>query len=260
MKATIGDFLAGAIGGVVMALAMLAWCGCGFSIGDDRELAPDAAAVADALPDASPVFATLGQTADGVIEPTVGARCQASPPFGSTGDQAWYRVYPLAHAFAVTDVHLRLAYARDARGVQVKIGRYTGAAGGPSLALSGGGATWLVTTTLDMPDAGGPFDVNIGGAAPVAELAAGESLIVGIVAPSYTSQTTQRPAAPLRAPAEPSLASPGGGALRLGFTIAPESAPSYFASSACAVPAATSTEAMGAPGHLVLEVSGWATP
>lgn len=232
----IGDFLAGAICASLLALVMLAWCGCGFRVDGQggSELAPDAGMPAI---DATPVFATLGQTADGVIAPTVGARCDLASPAGATGDQAWYRVFPLAHAFALTDVHLRLAHAHNARGVQVKIGRFAGTAGGPSLVM--GGATWLVTSTIDMPDAGGPLDVNIGGTTPAATLAAGDNLIIGVVAPSY--QAT-------------------GGDLCLGFTIAPESAPSYFASSTCGVAASTSTEAMGALGHLVLEVSGWSMP
>lgn len=222
---------------LAIAIALLA-ASCSFSVDPMIEESPDAAI-------ASPVYATLRQTSDGVIAPGIGVSCDGTQ--GTTRDQSWARVFELdrdadpalreASSFALTDVAIRVSHAAHASAVLVRIGRYAGAYGAAVLDMSA--VTWTASTTIQVPDAGGPYGVSVGGmtSQPVATFAAGDRFVVEVSTPAIAS-----------------------GDLRLGFTNAGEIAPSYFGSTACAVAPPRSTESMGESGHLVLEVGGWAQP
>jgi hypothetical protein len=232
-------------------LAVLAG-GCAFEVasnggvgdpnGPDARPELDAATLtndATTTPDAPPVIVTLRETGDDVIAPNTGTSCTA-PGGATTRDGAWYRVFRpsamgVSGTFAITFVSFYAAHATNVHGVQVKIGTYTGTLGGATITTSG--ISWLETTTIDVADTTAPLRVRVGNATASQILGAGVTFIVAIVAPNLS----------------------GVGDLHLGSTSSAESLPGYFGSSACGTAPPQTTESLGASGHVVIDVEGYAS-
>lgn len=236
---------------IAVIVAVFSIVGCGFVVppgvgpGDSLDAAPvtvdgdgnsDAPFIGIDAPtaDAAPVSITLAQTTNETVTPATGTSCNASS--SQTKDGTWYRIFRpsdqgVVGPFGVTQVTFAVAVANGASGVLVKIGTYGGSMGSGTLAP--GSMSWLQTASVNVPDSASPQRVTV---AIVGTIPAGDLAVVAIVAPSLV----------------------GVGQFHAGATTSAESNPGYFASGGCAIAPPQTTESLGAAGHVVIDVTGWA--
>lgn len=235
----------------MIALAASALGACGFSSrfaadgGLDRgsvdgsagPIAADAARALDASAgDAFSPLVALSQTRGEAVAPGTSVVCYA-PGAQSTRDGAWYRMFRLADhgvtgAFRVASVWFGTNGARGVRGVAVRVGAYSGALGGVTIAAAS--ISVLAEVTIDVPDGDLPARVAV----PISARVPGGVLAVVVATPSLQ----------------------GSGVFHLGATTAGETAPGYFGSSACSISPPESTVSLGGAGQILIGAAGFAVP
>jgi hypothetical protein len=137
--------------------------------------------------------------------------------------------FGVAGALQVTEVAFGVDHALNARGIVIRVGTYAGSFGASTLQTSQIGP--LAETTVDVANNESPQQVVV----PIsARVPTGTLLVVDVAAPSLQ----------------------GVGHFNLGATLAGETAPGYFSSTACAI-APQSTVVLGGAGALVIDASGF---
>lgn len=203
---------------------------------DDNSDGPPVDARVDSAPeidaqdiDAAPQSVTLAQT-DSIVADGASLACGVN---GYTAENSWYRVFDLAQLgitgdLTVSQVAFGIEQAAGAQTVDVKLGIYTGTAGGASLDLAL--VTPLATTTVAVPAA----SLIVQTVPMTAVVPAGSKLMVEVASPNHQGTTTN---------------------FYLGTTTAPETSPSYLRAPTCNLSVPGTSASIGA-GAAIITVTG----
>lgn len=181
---------------------------------------------------------TMDETSDMTVAAGKSIACadtnSASPTYGNTYDNAWYREFQpsdfgISDGMHVSSVSFAIETAKSAGTITVSIGSYTGPIGGATLNTSQ--VTPIAMATAAPADTSTGSQINV----PLdATIPAGGKFVVEVSA-TNTLQT---------------------GFFYIGSTAGSETHPAYQSSTACSINTPETTSAVGATGHVIIEVSG----
>src|ERR1700755_1482513 len=175
---------------------------------------------------------TMSETTSDVVTAGLGALC-ATRGGQTTADETWYRAFRPADFgvtgdFHVSSVRFTSAVARNAQGIIVSVGTYTGSLGADTLTTTE--IHLLANASIDIPDSPTPQRIGV---PTQADIDASALLIVQVAAPNLG--TTD-------------------GKIYLGATSGGETHPGYFSSQSCFTSQPQSETALGISGHFIIDV------
>ena len=189
-------------------------------------------------PDAA-ISITLNETSDTTVAAGRSVACadtnSASPTYGNTYDNTWYREFQLSDFPAISGgLHISslmfgVESCKAAGTITVAISKYTGPIGGATLNLSQTSMIAMATASPTDSTTGQQITVSIS-----ADIPAGDKFVVSVAAPNVLNS----------------------GYFYIGSTAAAETHPAYQSSTACSITTPEATSTVGATGHVVLTVSG----